>query len=210
MAVDKSRDGDWEAPRKRAYTTDFNIRKYAKMKRTKKDYRYRCFIDVDDIKSTIGRPETEEYEPEASSMVEDSAPADVISPTHDRTIEYSREPTELPEPVVNYTTRKITVAHALDEYDPIAFKNKLIYLNNGMEIPQAGEWKSIDECAKEGQNTIVQFWIFFGKKIHSLLMKNDPFLTYADVKIIYDALKKYLEVKDYEYFYVHHFKYEKF
>lgn len=218
----KCRDSRQTPLKKETVVMGLHIRKRLINGGKKNMRKYRFFINVDDIKSTIdpsvsknkqepvvgspsaGVPERTGRDGNCLLASDTSPPADMAA---SGTVPYPREAAKSVEARVSDNIDHINIS--IDDFDPVEFKNRLVYVNNGLAIPQPGKWKSIDDCREKDQNATRRFWVFFRKKIFHLLMRNDPFLTHSDVDAIYNGLKQYFEIKDYEYFYEHHYKYEK-
>lgn len=93
-------------------------------------------------------------------------------------------------------------------FDPVKLKDKAVYLNNGLRIPAARRWKTPEDFRSETKSYRQHIMYFFRKKMIYFLMKGDAYLSYTDAGTIFDSLKAFFEVKDYEYIHDNYFRYE--
>ncbi|KAI4292716.1 hypothetical protein PAPHI01_1990 [Pancytospora philotis] len=175
--------------------------------------RSRYFISIEDIQGTLGGAE-----PSICMRKDDSAPQLLFSGGHavdfsemfaDKSaadlsrsfsiapiVDYDTSAAEQPAPA---TAQSATVAKKrIVNFNPVAFKNKLLYENSGLDTPLRATWRSIRDSKID---TLRSFWNVFRKKIIHVLMRNDRLLTHSDALLLYGALRKYFEIKDYEYWF---------
>lgn len=171
----------------------------------------RFYVSVEDIKESVNGIEPCKFTntimdqlelvSEQDSLVnQSSTPAQITKPRASRRAETS--------PIINYSNDRPTsdaVHNPADEilnierihdYNPIAVKNRILYENSQLPVPTQSTWKSIKSS---GVDTVRGFWHIFRRKVVCLLMMNDGLLTYSDASSLYKALRKYLDVRDYEF-----------
>ncbi len=126
------------------------------------------------------------------------------------TIDYDFENTEDdPEFYTNKTRLKKEV-HAFYTIKSLTeFKDKVLYTDNGLEIPSEPKYK-YDIIRTFGVDYAPKYFMrWFKRKIQYLVMKSNEYLTWSDAKIIYNGLTEFFACKDYIYFYHNFYVHEK-
>ena len=128
-----------------------------------------------------------------SLYLEHSGPIDYHNDQENKLVDISPKIKELPE----YSFE----SESYKNFNLIEFVNKILFVNNGLDIPTVSKYTDHIEFRKLVKGNLYFVKSFLKASMIKLIMNQDKFLSFSDAKFLFKEIRKVIELPVIEYFY---------